>query len=142
MVSALETGHVDIAVGAYPSLVAGIKTQRLYQEEYLCFGKEGHPFIKSGETADFMAADHIVVSTKGMAHAHRAVERALLDQIHPDRISIVASSFLVALAACFESDLILTATALVLGLFAESYGLRALRPPLPMDTFEVRQYWH
>src|SRR3546814_6779595 len=38
MVSALETGHVDIAVGAYPSLVAGIKTQRLYQEEYLCFG--------------------------------------------------------------------------------------------------------
>src|SRR3546814_14248092 len=68
MVSALETGHVDIAVGAYPSLVAGIKTQRLYQEEYLCFGKAGHPFIKSGETDDFMAADHIVVSTKGMAH--------------------------------------------------------------------------
>src|SRR3546814_5794631 len=89
MVSALETGHVDIAVGAYPSLVAGIKTQRLYQEEYLCFGKEGHPFIKSGETDDFMAADHIVVSTKGMAHAHRAVERALLDKIHPDRIRIV-----------------------------------------------------
>src|SRR3546814_4692255 len=56
MVSALETVHVDIAVGAYPSLVAGIKTQRLYQEEYLCFGKEGHPFIKSGETDDFMAA--------------------------------------------------------------------------------------
>src|SRR3546814_5035552 len=49
MVSALETGHVDIAVGAYPSLVAGIKTQRLYQEEYLCFGKEGHPFIKRSE---------------------------------------------------------------------------------------------
>src|SRR3546814_6566164 len=89
MVSALEAVHVDIAVGAYPSLVAGIKTQRLYQEEYLCFGKEGHPFIKSGETDDFMAADHIVVSTKGMAHAHRAVERALLDKIHPDRIRIV-----------------------------------------------------
>src|SRR3546814_7941147 len=63
----------------------GIKTQRLYQEEYLCFGKEDHPFIRSGETDDFMAADHIVVSTKGMAHAHRAVERALLEKIHPDR---------------------------------------------------------
>ncbi|EQB08246.1 transcriptional regulator, partial [Sphingobium sp. HDIP04] len=142
MVSALETGHVDIAVGAYPSLVAGIKTQRLYQEEYLCFGKEGHPFIKSGETDDFMAADHIVVSTKGMAHAHRAVERALLDKIHPDRIRIVASSFLVALAACFESDLILTAPARVIGRLAEVYGLRAVRPPILMEAFEVRQYWH
>src|SRR3546814_8825883 len=61
-----------------------------------------------------------------MAHAHRAVERALLDQIHPDRIRIVASSFLVALAACFESDLILTAPPRVIGRLAEVYGLRAV----------------
>src|SRR3546814_9077629 len=123
MVSALETGHVDIAVGAYPSLVAGIKTQRLYQEEYLCFGKEGHPFIKSGETDDFMAADHIVVSTKGMAHAHRAVERALLAKIHPDRIRIVARSFLGAVAGCFESARLLTAPAPVMGRLSEGSGL-------------------
>src|SRR3546814_7718107 len=76
MVSALETGHVDIAVGAYPRLVAGIKTQRLYQAEYLGLGEEGHPFIKSGETDDFMAADKNVDSTKGIPHAHSAVERA------------------------------------------------------------------
>src|SRR3546814_21109276 len=114
MVSALETGHVDIAVGAYPSLVAGIKTQRLYAEEYLCFGKEGHPFIKSGETDAFRAADHIVVSTKGMAHAPRAVDRAPLDTIHPDRIRLVASRLLVPLASCVESDLILSAPARVL----------------------------
>src|SRR3546814_9129062 len=65
-----------------------------------------------------------------MAHAHRAVERALLDKIHPDRIRIVASSFLVALAACFEPDLILTAPARVIGRLAEVYGLRAVRPPI------------
>src|SRR3546814_10241164 len=99
---------------------------------YVCSSdlKEDHPFIRSGETDDFMAADHIVVSTKGMAHAHRAVERALLEKIHPDRIRIVASSFLVALAACFESDLILTAPARVIGRLAEVYGLRAVRPPI------------
>src|SRR3546814_17603813 len=93
----------------------------------------------SGETDDFMAADHIVVSTKGMAHAHRAVERALLEKIHPDRIRTVASSFLVALAACFESDLILTAPARVIGRLAEVYGLRAVRPPILMEAFEIRQ---
>src|SRR3546814_21170282 len=88
-----------------------------------------------------MAADHIVVSTKGMAHAHRAVERALVEKIHPDRIRIVASSFLVALAACFESDLILTAPARVIGRLTEVYGLRAVRPPILMEAFEIRQYW-
>src|SRR3546814_12710115 len=66
----------------------------------------------------------------------------LLDKIHPDRIRIVASSFLVALAACFESDLILTAPARVIGRLAEVYGLRAVRPPILMEAFEVRQYWH
>src|SRR3546814_19542537 len=115
MVSALETGHGEIAVGAYPSLVAGIKTQRLYQEEYLCFGKACHPFIKSGETDDFMAADHIVVRTKGMDHAHRAVERAFRVKIHSHRLSIVACSFLVALPACFVSDLHITPPAPMIG---------------------------
>src|SRR3546814_9938177 len=89
-----------------------------------------------------MAADHIVVSTKGMAHAHRDVERALLDKIHPDRIRIVASSFLVALADCLESDLIITAPARVIGRLAEVYGLRAVRPPIPMAAFVVRHYWY
>src|SRR3546814_2107314 len=46
------------------------------------------------------------------------------------------------LAACFESDLILTAPARVIGRLAEVYGLRAVRPPILMDAFEVRQYWH
>src|SRR3546814_19321430 len=88
-----------------------------------------------------MAADHIGVSTKGMAHAHRAVERALLEKIHPDRIRIVASSFLVALAACIESDLILTAPARVIGRLDEVYGLRAVRRPILMEAFVIRQYW-
>src|SRR3546814_8226504 len=89
-----------------------------------------------------MAADHIVVSTKGMAHAHRAVKRALLDKIHPDRIRIDASSFLVALSASFESNLILTAPVRVIGSLADVYGLRTVRPPILMEAFEVRQYWH
>src|SRR3546814_17447863 len=41
-----------------------------------------------------------------------------------------------------ESDLILTAPARVIGRLAEVYGLRAVRPPILMEAFEVRQYWH
>src|SRR3546814_18085506 len=108
----------------------------------LCFGKEDRPFIRSGETDDFMAADHIVVSTQGMAHAHRAVERALLDKIHPDRIRIVARSFLVAFAACFVSDLILPVPDTVIGWLAEVSGLRAVQLQLFMAAFAVRHYWH
>src|SRR3546814_13313631 len=77
-----------------------------------------------------------------MAPADRAVEGTHHDKVHPDQIRIVASSFLVALAACFESDLILTAPARVLGRLAEVYGLRAVRTPILMEAFEVRQYCH
>jgi DNA-binding transcriptional LysR family regulator len=142
MVSALETGHVDLAMGSYPSLVSGINAQLLYNEHYLCFGLPSHPFISSGSLNAFMRSDHVVVTTRGMAHAHRAAERSLTDLLPHDNIRIIASSFLVALAACAEMNLILTAPARVIGCQAKTFGLACVTAPIPMDPFEVKQYWH
>lgn len=56
MILALENGDVDLALGAFPELSAGINVQALYTESYRCFGRPEHPFIQSGTMEDYRAA--------------------------------------------------------------------------------------
>ncbi len=142
MAGALETGRADLAFGAYPSLVSGIHEQTLYHEYYLCFGAPDHPFIKQAKRADFEAADHIVVSTRGLAHAHRETEQALIDMLTPRRVRIITGSFLVALTATANSNLIMTAPAQVVLPLAKKLGLGSTPPPFKTPGFDVKQYWH
>src|SRR3546814_6724872 len=67
-------------------------------------------------SSDVCSSDlHILVSTRGLAHAHRDVERELTDRLPPERIRVATGSFMVALVAAARSDLILTAPAQVIG---------------------------
>src|SRR3546814_739824 len=92
MASALQTGHVDLAFGAYPTLLSGINEQTLYEERYYCFARPGHPFLAEPSLETFMASNHILVSTRGLAHAHRDVERELTDRLPPERIRVATRS--------------------------------------------------
>src|SRR3546814_13580639 len=90
MASALQTGHVDLAFGAYPTLLSGINEQTLYEERYYCFARPGHPFLAEPSLETFMASNHILVSTRVLAPAPRDVQRALNDRIPPTPIRIIA----------------------------------------------------
>ncbi len=142
MVDALQSGEVDIALGAFPRLEAGIHTQALYGERYLCFASPRHPFIRSQSMTDFVESDHIVVSTKGMAHAHRTAEQRLIQSLRPRQVHMTSSSFLVALVAAAESDMIVTAPGRIIAPVARRFGLAHAPPPLDIGGFDVKQYWH
>lgn len=142
MLAALQTGHVDLAFGAYPTLLSGINEQTLYEEHYCCFVRPGHEFLKNQTLESFMGSNHILVSTRGLAHAHRDVEQELINRLPPERIRVVTGSFMVALVAAARSDLILTAPAQVIGREAVQFGLVQSAPPFPIAGFKVKQYWH
>ena len=142
MVSALESGDADIAFGSYPRLAGGIHEQTLYTEHYLAFANPEHPFIRTGSVEDFMNSAHILVTTKGLAHAHRSIERSLLDMLPAGSIRAVSESFLAALASAAQSDLIAIAPGRQLQRFAQTAGLTWREPPIHFDGFPVKQYWH
>src|SRR5450830_1762892 len=63
LVPGLESGEIDIAIGAFPDFGAGIYQQRLYREIYTCLVRAGHPVV--GEVFDearFLQESHIVIS--------------------------------------------------------------------------------
>ena len=142
MTVALQTGHVDLAFGAYPKLLSGINEQTLYTERYFCFAPPDHPFSQQPDMTTFLGSDHVLVSTRGLAHAHREVELEITGRLPAERVRMITGSFMVALVAAARSGLILTAPAQVIGHEARMFGLVRSEPPFTLDGFEVRQYWH
>ena len=45
---ALETGEVDLAVGAFTGLIVGCRQRRLYREQYACVVRQDHPLFHKG----------------------------------------------------------------------------------------------
>jgi DNA-binding transcriptional LysR family regulator len=143
LVTGLESGEIDIAIGAFPDFGAGIYQQRLYHESYICMVRDGHPVI--GEVFDearFLKEDHIVISAPRSGHAHRAAEEKLLNILGPERVALRVSSFLVPAMLLRDTDLIVTVPAEMGNLLAKEFNLVALKCPIPLPGFEVRQYWH
>ncbi|WOF43269.1 LysR family transcriptional regulator [Sphingopyxis indica] len=142
MIAALETGHVDLAFGPYPRLVTGIRSQKLYEEEYACFAGCEHPFAIKPSLEEFLSSDHVIVSVRRLSHAHLDAERVLARMLPTSKMRIITGSFLVALAAASDSTAILTAPRLIVRGLSEKLKLVALGPPFPIAGFEVKQYWH
>jgi DNA-binding transcriptional LysR family regulator len=142
LVDALQSGEVDIALGAFPRLEAGIRAQTLYRERYSCFAAARQLYMRTRTIEDFMASNHIVVTTIGMAHAHRVAEQRVIQAIRPRQVHLTASSFLVALVAAAESDMIVTAPGRVIAPVARKLGLASAAPPFAVGNFDVKQYWH
>jgi DNA-binding transcriptional LysR family regulator len=142
MFDALENGEIDLAFGPYPQLAAGIYTQNLYTEQYRCFATSEHPYVKSGIKADFLEAQHVVVSARGLAHSHREVEQLLLATISPEQVHVITDSFLVALFTARRTNLVVTLPGRITERLARELGLVDVNPPIQLPGFDVKQYWH
>jgi len=142
LAQALEEGDIDLAFGPYPSLMGGIKQQKLYDEFYGCYCSPDHPLVRQPTMEVFLASNHVLAVGRVFAHAHREAEARLREALPPNRIRVITENYLVALSALGETDLVLTAPARVVEPSMAHYGLAMVPPPIALDGFEVNQYWH
>jgi DNA-binding transcriptional LysR family regulator len=144
LIEALESGEVDIAVGGFPALYAGVREQRLFREHYVCLMRKGHPICRTGAISRtaFERARHVVVSARALGHVHQEVEKRLLDMVPPERVRIVSQSFLLSALFVEQTDLILTVPAGVARLLGTRNSVVTVAPPVQLPEFDVKQYWH
>lgn len=142
LAEALEGGEIDLALGPYPSLQGNIMEQTIFQEHYMSYCRFGHPIARDPTLDAFLNCEHLLVSGKGIAHAHAETEMRLKKLVPASHIRIVSESYFVAMAAILETDLVLTMPANSIGALAKSIGLTAFEPPLDLPHFAIKQYWH
>jgi DNA-binding transcriptional LysR family regulator len=143
LTEALESGEVDLAIGAFPDLGAGFYQQRLYSESYICLVRKGHRATQGVFNLQrFLQESHIVVSAAKTGHVHRVAEQILLDVCQPERVALRVPSFLVPAVLLKDSDFVVTVPGKMGELLSRDFELAMLPCPVDIPGFEVKQYWH
>jgi DNA-binding transcriptional LysR family regulator len=141
LLSLLDTGDIDMAIGLFPEQVEWHEQQLLFQENYVCICRRQHPQIqRSLSLEQYVTASHLLVSIK-----EDRVGRVddILTQHNLNRhIALSIPHFLVAPFVLAQTDLIATLAERVARTFARSQNLKIFPLPFAMDGFSVFMRWH
>jgi DNA-binding transcriptional LysR family regulator len=141
--AALEAGHLDFAMGSFPSRSKRIRRQVLWTVGYVSVARRDHPRLAAKPSLqEFAAERHVLVSTAGTGHAHQLVERALERAIPPERIVCRVPTFMAAAFVASRSDAIATVPAGMAAELGDALGLAVFAPPTRLPPIDVAQYWH
>lgn len=137
----LESGELDIVLTAAPPDEPGLRQKRLFQEDFVCLARQGHPEIDGHLSQEqFVRLPHALISPSGEGLS--AVDRVLMRQGLSRRIALRLPTFAVAPIIVASSDLLLTAPRRLAEALAQRYPLQLLTPPFDIEPFEVVAVWH
>ena len=149
----LEDEDADLAIGYFPAVLADLTARRqsgkpadhahlrVYDSQYVCLMRHGHPLASAPLTLDaYCAARHLLVSFSGRPYGF--TDEALAALGRERRIVMTVNQFFTAGRVVACSDLL---TVLPLHFFGVT-GLEnelVWRPmPMPMPTVHVDALWH
>src|SRR5579859_25727 len=134
-------GAVDLALGSFPQIPAGLRTEDLFDEEFVCVrrGTRGKPRPRVS-VEQFAALGHVLVASP--ASGRGPVDHALARTGHSRHIAAYVPQFLVAPSIVAGTDLVLTTGRRIAERLAPALGLDTFAPPFPLKPFTVRMVWH
>jgi len=149
----LEEGHADLAIGNFPAVMTDLAARaqsgeavsflhhRLFQGDYVCVMRRGHPLAKGPFTLDrYCSARHMLVSFSGRAHGF--IDEALAVLGRRRRVVLTVNQFFTAGKVVTHSDLLTVLPRHFVNVtgFADQLVLREL--PLAPLTIQVDALWH
>ena len=140
---ALAAGELDVAIGVWPSPAwpAGLYQRRLFDEDFRCVVRAGHPATKQRLTlVRYCELDHLVVAPRGTPGSR--VDDVLSQLGRTRRVLVRVPHFLIAPHVIAASDLVVTLATRLARIYAEPLGLELLAPPFDVPGFTVSMVWH
>jgi DNA-binding transcriptional LysR family regulator len=141
--AALAAGAIDLAIGVWgaPSWPAGLYQRGLFDEDFRCVVRAGHPATAQRLTlARFCELDHLLVAPRGTPGG--TVDNQLAALGRTRRVAVRVPHFLIAPHVIAASDLVVTIATRLARLYAEPLGLELIAPPLDLPPFTVSMVWH
>lgn len=136
----MSAGEIDLALVTPQAMPPSLKVRSIYEEQFLCVMRRGHPLAGVPLDLDaFCAQDHLLVSTSGGGFAG-AVDAALAKVGRQRRVVFSVTSFLLVPSLLAETDLLSTVPARLARRWADS--LAVLAPPLDLAGFSIHMGWH
>ena len=149
----LDDASADIAVGYFPAVIADLTAQaqsssiathesvRLYDGEYVCVMRRGHPLADQPLTLDsYCAARHLLVSFSGKPFGF--IDEALSALQRERRIVLTVNQFFTAGRVVVATDMLTILPRHFVGV-ASLHGDLIWRPlPMRLPVVHVDAVWH
>ena len=149
----LDEGHADLAIGYFPAAMSDLTARaqageavsflhhRLFQGDYVCVMRKGHPLADGPLTLDrYCAARHMLVSFSGRAFGF--TDEALASMGRKRRVVLTVNQFFTAGKVVAQSDLLTVLPRHFINVtgFVDQLVLREI--PFPVPTIQVDTLWH
>ena len=138
----LESGDLDLSLGAIVEDAPGIRRMDLCTEGFACAARKGHPHIDGSLDIDaYVATPHLLI-TLGDDRGPTWIDQALEKLGKTRRVAARVRYFMAAPLVVANSDLLMTGPSMLIRYFAELVPLQVLRPPIDLPTYPEEAYWH
>ena len=149
----LENEGADLAIGYFPAVLTDLTARRqagkpanyahlrLYDGEYVCMMRQGHPLASAPLTLDaYCAARHLLVSFSGRPYGF--TDEALAALGRERRIVLTVNQFFTAGRVVARSDLLTVLPLHFCGVTGLQGQLVSRPMPMPLPTVHVDALWH
>ncbi|TAK84110.1 MAG: LysR family transcriptional regulator [Betaproteobacteria bacterium] len=137
----LESGEVDLAIGAFTTLIAGCRQKRLFRERYVCVVRHDHPAFKDGMNVEaFHRVPHALAEPTG--YVEDLLDRWLSRQKVRRIVKLHVPYFLALPHLIARSDLLAFMSNRVAEAYAEILPLKVMQPPTKLPTYDSKLFWH
>ncbi|MDB5777210.1 MAG: LysR family transcriptional regulator [Herbaspirillum sp.] len=141
MKEGMETGRIDLAVGAFDNLSAGLYQRRLFIQAYVSMFRRGHPFEGRAVTLkEFVAAQHLMVASTENPYEriNQTLKKAGIWKNGASQVPhFVAVPYIVS-----TTDLVVTVPKKLADSAAGPFNLATIKPPLRLPTLQTNIFWH
>jgi DNA-binding transcriptional LysR family regulator len=137
----LEAGDADLMLGYYGALPPLYHEEPLFQEEYACIVRHGHPEVRRRLTLErYVRLSHVLVSQR--AGSAGSVDIALARLGLSRRVGARVSHFLMVPHLVAQTDMVAALSRRVAEPALRDHRLVLHPPPLPLPKSTVGQVWH
>lgn len=149
----LDEGHIDLAVGFFPAVLADLTAQaqagglapfdhlRMFEGEYVCVMRQGHPLSRGPLTLKrYCDAHHLLVSFSGRPYGF--VDEALAALGHQRRIVLTVNQFFTAGRVIATSDLLTVLPRHFVNIMGMTGEVVLRELPLAVPPVLVDSLWH
>jgi DNA-binding transcriptional LysR family regulator len=137
----LGSGEHDLYLAPSSTEVEGVRSERLFRDEFVSVMRAAHPLANKRLTLDrFVACAHVLVSPQGAGEA--PVDAALRQVGRQRKIALRIPHFLIAPRVLAETDHIITLPERMVRAAFPPRRFVVHRPPLPVPGFVMQQFWH
>lgn len=137
----METGRVDLAIGAFDDISGALYQRRLFRQNYVCMLRQGHPLAGAAISAkDFLAAQHLIVASMESPYdkINQSLEKAgITAGAHFTVPHFVAVPYIVS-----TTDLLVTVPQKLAESAAAPFNLLYVKPPLRLPALQTNVFWH